>query len=372
MFFVWFFLTLQAYAGKRIAVLEFRGFNIESNILEQVTDYCRNGVRDGLNPDDFEVFSRINTQILLQDNGIDIQECDSQCEVTLGRQMGVDFIVTGNVTIIENTYVLSMKLHDTLSGSLLATTDLMDPSLIQILSKAKESSQSMVEEHVAQSMVESENTVRTTFRTNVPGVRIWYNGLICTTDDSKVCTGNAPKGKHKIEFQKDDYSTVKKTVQISKVNTEVSVDLKSKFAYVTLNLIPSTLELTVNGEPTKALYNTKLKPGVYEIMASGPCHLNQGIRASFIADETYNPSLVVETKRTGIDIEAYDKAGNAIEADVFIESRFMGVTPLQRSIDLCGKNGEVKQVITVKYQGKSKSLEKTFQQNKTESIRIDF
>ena len=365
------FLSI-AFATKRVAVLEFRGVGIAPKVLEQFSDFCRSGIRDGLSPEEFEVITKVSTRLMLEDNGIKLEECDSECEVTLGRQMGVDFIITGNIAKIEDSFVLSLKLHDTQSGSLLATAELIEESQLEMLKKIRKSAQTMAEKNIALSLTELDDSLSTIFRSNVPNVAIWYNGLICTTDSSLTCTGLAPKGSHRIQFQKKDYKTLIKTVTIKKANQEIKVNLKSLFAFVTVTVIPASLELTLNNKPHKHLKNTKLKPGYYEIKASGPCHLNQGIKIHLKANEIYDTSLVIETKRTGIDIEAYDDNNNAIEADVYIGGRFMGATPLQRAIDLCSKSGESTQKIELRYKGNTKTITAEFEKNTIKPLVIRF
>ncbi|MEC7987396.1 MAG: hypothetical protein VX278_19665 [Myxococcota bacterium] len=366
------FLSSAWADAKRVAVLEFRGAGVEEALLEKLSEFCRRGIREGLTTDQFIMLDKANTQVVLEANGISMEQCVSECEVKLGREMGVDFIVTGNVSKIENSYVLSVKLHETQEGSLLDTDELIEKSSLKILEKTKESAQSMAEENIAMTVDESDDTIQTVFRTNVPGVIVWYDGAICTTDSSLQCTGQAPKGKHNFQFQKKDYKTVNKSLKISKSKRDFSIELKSRFAHVTVDVIPPSLQLTLNNQPHKALSDTKLKPGTYAVKASGPCHLNQGFKAKFKANEVYKTALVVETKRTGIDIEAYDKNGQAIEADVYIEERFMGATPLQKAIDLCARDGRTEQTIEVRYQGESKVTKVAFEENTIKPVVVKF
>ena len=69
---------------------------------------------------DVRVMTRENLLSLLAAQGKTLQECEGECEVETGRKLGADFVVSGELLRIGATYKLSLRLHDTAGGTLLA------------------------------------------------------------------------------------------------------------------------------------------------------------------------------------------------------------------------------------------------------------
>ena len=59
------------------------------------------------------------------------------CEVEIGRNIGADYIISGNILEIENVYLLTLKFYDTHSGNLLSGTEVNSTSLITLLQDAQ-------------------------------------------------------------------------------------------------------------------------------------------------------------------------------------------------------------------------------------------
>jgi len=145
-----------------------------------------------------------------------------------------------------------------------------------------------------------------------------------------------------------------------------------------VDLSPASLTMTwkkgKKGKPTtqNSILGQEFDPGVYEFMAQDACHLHQGFRAKLKANEEYTFRLHPATRKSGIDIEAYDQESNAIAADVYLDDRYMGVTPLQQAINLCAKDGSFRRKIEVRYQGKTESKNITLEENSISAHQIRF
>jgi hypothetical protein len=97
--------------GKRLAVLEFQGRNLDQDILMTFSDTVRGGTLIGLEPYGVAVMTRENMLVLLRDMGK--QECgEGDCEVETARNMGADYLVSGKVVRIEQLYAVTLKLHE--------------------------------------------------------------------------------------------------------------------------------------------------------------------------------------------------------------------------------------------------------------------
>jgi hypothetical protein len=68
------------------------------------------------------VMTRENLLVLLQASGKDLADCEGECEVDTGRRIGADAVVSGDVLKFGARYKLSLRLHETKGGRLLATS----------------------------------------------------------------------------------------------------------------------------------------------------------------------------------------------------------------------------------------------------------
>ncbi|MGZ6142745.1 MAG: DUF2380 domain-containing protein [Myxococcales bacterium] len=108
-------------AGK-LAVLDLRNFtkDLTRENAQYFTDVVR-GAALKAQPQ-LEVMTRENLLVLLQASGKDLASCEGECEVDTGRRIGADQIVSGEIQKLGSLYKLSLRLHDTREGRLLAST----------------------------------------------------------------------------------------------------------------------------------------------------------------------------------------------------------------------------------------------------------
>ena len=185
-----FLLSTPAYADlSRVAVLEFRGVGIDSTILFQLSDEARGGIREGLPVRKFDVTTRESISQILEDMGKTLEDCSTECEVSLGRDVGADYVLSGSIFKVEQTYLLTIKLHDTHSGSLLSQKRVEATSLLTLLSKTNSMARTIAVEKIASiQSAESGTKVMVTF-TSEPsdGVTVLVSGQpICT--NSQKCS----------------------------------------------------------------------------------------------------------------------------------------------------------------------------------------
>jgi TolB-like protein len=123
-------------AAKRLAVLEFRG-KIESDALETFADAVRGGAVEGLSGREVDVMTRENMMVLIREMGkIDCSEGD--CDVETARNIGADFVVSGTVARIDDVFVVTLKLHETRRGTLLASLQIDDKTQLDVLRQLRE------------------------------------------------------------------------------------------------------------------------------------------------------------------------------------------------------------------------------------------
>jgi len=113
---------LLAAAAPIVGVLEFRDkVPPEQRIdVAYLSDQVRAAVKEVLPQS--RVITRENMLVLLQASGRNLEECEGECEVDTGRRIGADHIVSGEIQKVGSRYKLTLRLHDTKAGRLLASS----------------------------------------------------------------------------------------------------------------------------------------------------------------------------------------------------------------------------------------------------------
>jgi TolB-like protein len=123
--------------NKRLAVLEFQGKKLESDILMTFSDTIRGGALQGIAGQGVVVMTRENMLVLLRDMGK--QECgEGECEVETARNIGADYVISGKVVRVEQLYVVTLKLHETKNGSLLSQDTVEGASQVELMRSLRE------------------------------------------------------------------------------------------------------------------------------------------------------------------------------------------------------------------------------------------
>lgn len=107
-------------APMKVAVLELRH---EAGLANEAVSYLTDRIRAaalGLPRDAFFVMTRENILDQLPP-GTDLAACEGACEIETGRNVGADYVATGEVLTLGSEVRVSLKLHETRGGALLAT-----------------------------------------------------------------------------------------------------------------------------------------------------------------------------------------------------------------------------------------------------------
>ena len=133
-------------ASKRLAVLELKGANIQREALAAFEDAVRGGAVEGLSGREVDVITSENMLMLLREMGKTCAEGD--CEVETARNIGADFVVSGSVARIDDAFVVTLKLHETKRGSLLATDQIEAKSQLEILRQLREHGRTLAADNI--------------------------------------------------------------------------------------------------------------------------------------------------------------------------------------------------------------------------------
>lgn len=132
--------------SKRLAVLEFRG-KIDNDVLDTFADAVRGGAVEGLAGREIEVLTRENMMVLIREMGK--KDCtEGDCEVETARNIGADFVMSGTVARVDDAFVVTLKLHETKRGSLLATNQIDAKTQLEVLRQLRELGRKLVASNI--------------------------------------------------------------------------------------------------------------------------------------------------------------------------------------------------------------------------------
>jgi len=105
----------------KLAVLDLKNFtkDLSRENAQYFTDVIRQAslrMEPGL-----DIMTRENLVVLLQSTGKKLEECEGECEVDTGRRIGADQIISGEIQKVGTKYKMTLRLHDTREGRLLAS-----------------------------------------------------------------------------------------------------------------------------------------------------------------------------------------------------------------------------------------------------------
>ncbi len=129
--------------GKRLAVLEFSDTGLQPAILRVFSDSVRSGVLVATRGSGLLVMTRESMFAVLKDMGK--TTCtEGDCEVETARNIGADLVISGEAVLIEQTYFVTLKLHESQRGNLLATDTVQGKDQVDLVEKLRSRSAEMV------------------------------------------------------------------------------------------------------------------------------------------------------------------------------------------------------------------------------------
>jgi TolB-like protein len=335
---------------KLVAVLEFRN---QAGLSEYeggaVTDMLRIAAREKLSDKEYLVMTRENMVKLLPP-GTDLSKCsDAECEVDVGRKIGADFVVAGEVGRFGSALQVKMKLYDTRTGDLMggqiAEAKDVDGLKDAIKSKASVLFARLVSKMPAQKEPEAEGVIETRviipFGSEPEGAKVLVDGkLLC---ERTPCTKSLSEGPHQVQMQLDNHVGRAETVVVKK-GLAIHMRLDANLSWLSVTSTPAGIPFIVNGEdrgrtPVERL---ELKPGQYEVAVASLCHAHEKVKVYLEPGQEKVVALPIKTRTAVIDVVAEDEKGNEIEAQVLVDGKELGKTPGVFKVPLCSKALEVR------------------------------
>ena len=170
------FLPAQAAAEIQwLAVLEFSGVGVDSDILHKLSDQSRIASSNTLPADQYHVMTRESMLEILADMGKDSSCLSGKCEIEIARNIGADYVITGDLLEIDHTYLLTLKLHNSDTGQLLAGKEVKSASLLELIRLCEVSSEELIQTGLQLITLHAERT---------PGVEVVRRTSTCPWGDT--------------------------------------------------------------------------------------------------------------------------------------------------------------------------------------------
>ena len=129
------------FADVRLAVLEFRGVGVSNGLLKVLADEVRTGVVHVSNGQKIQgekliIMTRENMMQILKDQGLSAEDCTGECEVEIAKNIGADYVISGDITKVGSIFVLVVKLHSTFDSNLLSSESFKTKSEEELLKQS--------------------------------------------------------------------------------------------------------------------------------------------------------------------------------------------------------------------------------------------
>jgi hypothetical protein len=333
--------------AKRVAVLEF-----ENQVAGLDRVYFSDAVRAAISRmrPDLRLLTRENITEVLAAQGKTLAECEGECEVETGRLLGADLVVSGRITSVGSRLKLTLRLHETRTGTLTGTAqasggqqeeldDGVVPAVAQLI-RDRADDQPSEGAFVARSASAAlpDVGVVVSFASTPAGSIVHADGkLVCS---ATPCARTLTRGPHVAVFEKEEHRS--ETVAFdTAAGQPVSATLQPLFGVVSLEVQPPDLAVTIDGRAASAGEN-RLAPGMHEIRGAHRCRVEVGERVRIAAGASRTVRLVAPPREGAIVVTAEDGAGNALTPEVKVDGVPVGRAPGSFLISLCAAGLELK------------------------------
>ena len=291
-------LPSYGFAAKRLAVLEFRGIGVEEALLTVLADKARAGALDAsqgrdIGGGELMVMTRENMVDMLSQMGKGAEDCRGECEVEMARNIGADYVLSGELVKVEGLYILSVKLHETEKGRLLGADGAESESFRDLLPAAQTLSGKLIRKGLglggggtsspsvqtgftgggasswSASSAGGEQVV-VKFQSTPPGASVYLDGtLLCS---ETPCSKHVSGGAHEARFSLQRHAEDTKSFTAAE-GASVQGSLAPQFGTVKVTSQPPGAEIQVDGKSWgTAPFGKELDPGLYALKVASSCH----------------------------------------------------------------------------------------------------
>lgn len=360
-------------ADVRLAVLEFRGVGVSSALLQLLTDEARSGVLrvskgQKIDGETLIIMTRENMLQVLKDQGLRAEDCKGECEVEIAKNIGADYVMSGNLTKIDTLFALVIKLHSTRDSNLLASESIKTKSKEGLIVETEKVGSKVFYEGLelgeyfdagssnfeegfsggntsSWSANQGKEKVLVSFSSSPSGATVLIDGkLVCP---STPCSRGVSKGRHQVSIQKERYKSWNKRKNFQK-EEKVVAELTPEFGYLSVSGSHSGVSLHLDGKylGKTPILDAEVDAGAHTISVEDPCYMGQNFKYKARAGKEEKVSSYSFTERpSGIEVRAIHE-GNDVAAQIRVDGKYVGDSPGTFTIGVCSKE------VTARYRGK--------------------
>lgn len=334
----------------RIAVLDFRN---QAKIDRASSTYLAELFRKQalmLKSRGVTIMTRENMLELLP-SGKSLEQCLGECEVETGRNLGANYIVTGEIYKIGDGIRLIVKAYDTKKGSLISSEqysgnsvqdlekNVLSPDapnvflpISLIYRKAKTTKDQVLGKEREDGWDPGWGTEQTVveFESTPAGATVEIDGSpICVTP----CSNQITLGRHTVSFKIIQYFPLEEELDIKK-NLRLKRKLSPNFATVSVNSSPIGLMVFIDDKemgktPTKVM---RLSPEMHEIFIKDDKYYDKGYRLTVKPGDHKEINLEPVGRYGALNLSAKSESGKSLAAEVLIDGESAGTTPLRKKL----------------------------------------
>jgi TolB-like protein len=339
--------TAHASAVK-LAVLELRNdAGLSAAEMAYLTDRVRGDASQALPSSAYLVMTRESIQELLPP-GVKLVDClSSQCEVEVGRKIGADYIVTGEILKFGDELRMNLKVHHCVSGAFLGSETAGGARLADLENGVAAASGRLfakVRTHAGAgedaewrigaaapdtwSPPEDSATV-VDFASDPAGAVVIVDGrVVC---QGTPCSRELPAGAAMVMMRKERYLPNQEVVEVTRRGPPLKLNwtLEPNFGWLTVTSTPPGLPVDINGKPAgrTPIAASELAPGAHAVRISDPRYYERGERVVLARGEKRTVSLAPDPREGAIRVSARGADSNAVAARVFLDGVEVGTTP---------------------------------------------
>ncbi len=339
--------TARAGAVK-LAVLELRndaGLSVAETAY--LTDRVRGEASQALPPGPFLVMTRESIQQLLPP-GVRLVDClSSACEVEVGRRIGADYIVTGEILKFGDELRMNLKAHHCVSGAFLGSETAAGARPVDIENGVAGACGRLFAKvrgdagagGAVEGRLDAEargawsppgdSAAVVAFASDPAGAVVMVDGrVVC---QATPCSRELPVGAVVVTMQKERYLPRREVVEVARRGTppRLSWALDPDFGWLTVTSTPPGLAVTIDGRPAGAtpVVLRELPPGTHEVRAGDPRYDERGERIVLARGERRTVVLAPAPREGALRVSARGAGGDAAAARVLLDGVEVGTTP---------------------------------------------
>jgi len=339
-------VAAKATAKHRVAVLDFRNSGVVTDQeADEITDIVRSAARAVLPVSSFLIMTKENIYELLPPER-ELADCIGECAIETGREIGADFVVTGEIRLFGGQPRVAFELYNMRDGNLLNDGRVSGRNVLEIEEPLMSESRLLLgvlrlgggEQPRGDGLPigaetqewDFERTVRhvVDFATNPTGAAVQVDGHYrCTTPCSKELSA----GTHTITMSLPRYEQHEHIISVSEPMT-VNHGFIPLFGWISVTTVPTGLGVWL--DDTKIgltpVVRHEADPGRHTILVRDDRYHDTGQQGFRLAGNQHREfHFIPNTRLGGISVKTItaDSSGNALARDVEIDGESVGTTP---------------------------------------------